>query len=202
MPRVSQADTEVTSGDALPRYAPSARNRARQRHRFRARSHALERLLREGLAARGRRDGDERDRLRINEHDALNAEVEDRTALPGGHGNVAICITVPECAMHGSDADVQFRQASICGLSMTLARTPRHRRFSGARDLIPNAGVQKSGRHHVDAVAFAVARTTRSMLTKRRLGTWAASKSTRTSTSLSGPKSSRSTEPNNASRLT
>lgn len=43
-----------------------------------SRSHALERLLREGLAARARRDGDERDRLRINEHaDALNAEVED-----------------------------------------------------------------------------------------------------------------------------
>lgn len=43
-----------------------------------SRSHALERLLREGLAERGRREGGERDRLRINEHaDALNAEVED-----------------------------------------------------------------------------------------------------------------------------
>ncbi len=27
-------------------------------------------------------------------------------------------------------------------------------RFSGAQDLIPNAGVQKFGRHHVDAVAL------------------------------------------------
>lgn len=42
------------------------------------RSHALERLLREGLAARGRRDRDQRDRALINEHaDALNAEVAD-----------------------------------------------------------------------------------------------------------------------------
>lgn len=43
-----------------------------------SRSRALERLLREGLAARNRRDGDQRDRVVINEHaDALNAEVED-----------------------------------------------------------------------------------------------------------------------------
>jgi len=43
-----------------------------------ARSQVLERLVREGLAARARREAGERDRTLINEHaEALNAEVED-----------------------------------------------------------------------------------------------------------------------------
>lgn len=43
-----------------------------------ARSQVLERLLREALAARARRETDERDRNLLNQYaDALNAEVED-----------------------------------------------------------------------------------------------------------------------------
>jgi metal-responsive CopG/Arc/MetJ family transcriptional regulator len=43
-----------------------------------ARSQVLERLLREALAARARREADERDRALLNRHaEALNAEAED-----------------------------------------------------------------------------------------------------------------------------
>lgn len=43
-----------------------------------SRSEAVERLLREGLAARARRETDARDLALINEHaDALNAEADD-----------------------------------------------------------------------------------------------------------------------------
>jgi metal-responsive CopG/Arc/MetJ family transcriptional regulator len=64
--------TSVTLSEDLLKMVDRASNRGESR------SHALERLLREGLVARGRRDGDERDRLRINEHaDALNEAAAD-----------------------------------------------------------------------------------------------------------------------------
>lgn len=45
------------------------------------RSRVIERLVREGLAARGRREADERDVLLINRHaEALNAEAQDALA--------------------------------------------------------------------------------------------------------------------------
>jgi metal-responsive CopG/Arc/MetJ family transcriptional regulator len=47
-----------------------------------SRSRVLERLVREGLAARARRDADERDRALIDRHaQALNAEAEDALAF-------------------------------------------------------------------------------------------------------------------------
>jgi hypothetical protein len=51
---------------------------ARATRKGESRSKAVERLLREGLRARARRDTDRKDLALINEHaDSLNAEAED-----------------------------------------------------------------------------------------------------------------------------
>lgn len=64
--------TSVTLAEDLVRQVDRATAKGESR------SQALERLVREGLTARARRQADDRDRALLNRHaEALNAEVED-----------------------------------------------------------------------------------------------------------------------------
>lgn len=64
--------TSITLSEEILRAVKRASGRAESR------SEAVERLLREGLAARARRKADARDLALINAHaDALNAEADD-----------------------------------------------------------------------------------------------------------------------------
>ena len=70
--RCMKLKTSVTLSEDLVKMV----NRAARKGE--ARSQVLERLVREALAARARKEADERDRDLINRNaDALNAEVED-----------------------------------------------------------------------------------------------------------------------------